>query len=367
MPSIPVEASMNLLTRDAVSRLTVSPVAAERTSAVILYCLDGGISIVLVLLGGMFAGLTLAFMGQDQIRLQVIAGSGTSKDRQNARKVLSVLQRGRHWVLVSLLLANVMTNEALPIVLDQDVKGGWFAVLASTVLIVIFGEVIPQSLCAKHGLSIGAWSSRYVKWVMYLLFPVAYPVAKLLDHLLGASHGMFFDRAGLKILVTLHECMNFSAERLNREEVTVISSVLDMNTRSVASIMTPFSKLYTLATSQRLDEMTRYNILSSGFSGIPVHMEHHSATFVGILPVKSMVALNYDNEVTVGQLNLENLLAIRPDVSCQDLIHVFRDRKAQMVLVTERGTPHGEPLGIVTARDLMDELIGDPLAFKEGE
>lgn len=99
-------------------------------------------------------------MGQDQVQLQVIAGSGTSKDRRNARKVLSVLQRGRHWVLVSLLLANVMTNEALPIVLDQDVRGGWFAVLASTVLIVIFGEVIPQSLCAKHGLSIGAWSSR---------------------------------------------------------------------------------------------------------------------------------------------------------------------------------------------------------------
>jgi metal transporter CNNM len=71
-----------------------------------------------------------------------------------------VLQRGRHWVLVSLLLGNVITNETLPIVLDRDIKGGWFAVLASTILIVIFGEVIPQSLCAKHGLLIGAWSSR---------------------------------------------------------------------------------------------------------------------------------------------------------------------------------------------------------------
>lgn len=99
-------------------------------------------------------------MGQDQMTLQVIAGSGSSKDRDNARKVLNVLQRGKHWVLVSLLLGNVIVNETLPIVLDQDVKGGWFAVLMSTILIVIFGEVIPQSLCAKHGLSIGAWSSR---------------------------------------------------------------------------------------------------------------------------------------------------------------------------------------------------------------
>lgn len=100
-------------------------------------------------------------MGQDQVCLQVIAGSGNTKEKRDAQKVLSVLQRGRHWVLVSLLLGNVITNETLPIILDQDVKGGVFAIAASTILIVVFGEIIPQSVCAKHGLAIGAWSSRY--------------------------------------------------------------------------------------------------------------------------------------------------------------------------------------------------------------
>jgi len=79
---------------------------------------------------------------------------------RNAQKVLSVLQHGRHWVLVTLLVGNVIINETLPILLDHDVKAGWFAVLASTILIVIFGEIIPQSICAKYGLAIGAWSSR---------------------------------------------------------------------------------------------------------------------------------------------------------------------------------------------------------------
>jgi metal transporter CNNM len=100
-------------------------------------------------------------MGQDHVHLQVIARSGTPKERNDAKRVLDVLQRGRHWVLVSLLLGNVITNETLPIVLNREVKGGWLAVLASTLLIVIFGEIIPQSVCAKYGLSVGAWSSRY--------------------------------------------------------------------------------------------------------------------------------------------------------------------------------------------------------------
>jgi metal transporter CNNM len=103
-----------------------------------------------------------SFMGQDRVHLQVIARSGTCKERQNAQKVLGILQKGRHWVLVSLLLGNVITNETLPIVLDQEVKGGWFAVLTSSLLVVIFGEIIPQSICAKYGLAVGAWSSRFL-------------------------------------------------------------------------------------------------------------------------------------------------------------------------------------------------------------
>jgi metal transporter CNNM len=105
----------------------------------------------------------LRYMGQDQVYLQVIAESGSGNNRKDAQKVLKVLQRGRHWVLVSLLLGNVITNEMLPIVLHQDMRGGWAAVLASTILVVIFGEIVPQSICAKHGLAIGAWSSRQVR------------------------------------------------------------------------------------------------------------------------------------------------------------------------------------------------------------
>ena len=121
--------------------------------------LDGAVSVVLVLLGGIFAGLTLALMGQDEITLRVLATSGKGVQKSNAQKVLSVLQKGKHWVLVTLLLGNVIVNEALPIVLDSEMKGGWIAVVISIALVVVFGEIIPQSICAKHGISIGAKSS----------------------------------------------------------------------------------------------------------------------------------------------------------------------------------------------------------------
>lgn len=60
-----------------------------------------GISIVLVLLGGIFAGLTLGLMGLDELHLRVLrASSDDPQERANASKVLRLLGRGRHWVLV---------------------------------------------------------------------------------------------------------------------------------------------------------------------------------------------------------------------------------------------------------------------------
>lgn len=94
-----------------------------------------GVAAALVLLGGAFAGLTIALMGQDEIYLQVIEDSGEGSEKKNAGKVLRLLKRGKHWVLVTLLLSNVITNETLPIVLDRSLGGGWPAVLGSTVLI----------------------------------------------------------------------------------------------------------------------------------------------------------------------------------------------------------------------------------------
>jgi CBS domain containing-hemolysin-like protein len=60
-----------------------------------------------------------------------------------------------------LIDSNVIVNETLPIVFDSVLGGGWPAVVLSTALIVIFGEIIPQAACINYGLSIGARFSGY--------------------------------------------------------------------------------------------------------------------------------------------------------------------------------------------------------------
>lgn len=76
----------------------------------------------------------------------MIKQSGEGAEKKHATKVLRLLHRGKHWVLVTLLLGNVITNETLPIVLDRSLGGGWPAVLGSTVLIGQSGFCISDDL-----------------------------------------------------------------------------------------------------------------------------------------------------------------------------------------------------------------------------
>lgn len=87
-------------------------------------------------------------MGQDYIYLQVLSDDPNEPQSKNAKSVYSLLKRGKHWVLVTLLLGNVIVNESLPVVLDRSLGGGVAAVIGSTVLIGIFIPVPHVTLSA---------------------------------------------------------------------------------------------------------------------------------------------------------------------------------------------------------------------------
>ncbi|TAQ87084.1 hypothetical protein B7494_g4607 [Chlorociboria aeruginascens] len=320
------------------------------------------IAAILVLLGGAFAGLTIALMGQDGVYLQVIATSGEGKEQRHAQRVFRLLKKGKHWVLVTLLLSNVIVNETLPIVLDRSLGGGWPAVLGSTALIVIFGEVIPQSICVRYGLSIGAYMAPFVLALMWLLAPFAWPTAKLLDKLLGEDHGTVYKKSGLKTLVTLHKTLGTSpGDRLNQDEVTIISAVLDLKDKAVGDIMTPMEDVFTMSADTVLDEDTMNIILTAGYSRIPIYEPGNEQNFLGMLLVKILITYDPEDCKRVGEFALATLPETRPETSCLDIVNFFQEGKSHMALVSEYpGESHGAT-GVVTLEDVIEELIGEEI------
>jgi metal transporter CNNM len=224
---------------------------------------------------------------------------------------------------------------------------------------VIFGEVLPQSVCVRYGLQIGGYMSKPVLVMMYLLAPLAWPTAKLLDWLLGEDHGTVYKKSGLKTLVTLHKNLGEVSQRLNQDEVTIISAVLDLKEKPVANVMTPMEDVFVMAEDTVLDEPTMDMILSAGYSRIPIHETANPTNFVGMLLVKILITYDPEDCKLVRDFPLATLPETRPETSCLDIVNFFQEGKSHMVLVSEYpGEDHGA-LGVVTLEDVIEELIGE--------
>ncbi|KAH0838815.1 hypothetical protein J3R83DRAFT_7218 [Lanmaoa asiatica] len=204
-------------------------------------------SAVLVLAGGVFAGLTLGLMGLDELHLRVLATSSEDLvEKKNAQKVLNLMHKGRHWVLVVSALASLflIINESLPIFLDGAIGGGIAAVAISTTAIAI---------SVRYGLAVGARCAPFVLCLMYLFAPIAWPIAKLLDYVLGVNEAHTYKKAELKSFLQFHRT---GEEPLRDDEISILNGVLELNTKNVETIMTPIQDVVTLCVDTILDHAT---------------------------------------------------------------------------------------------------------------
>jgi metal transporter CNNM len=120
--------------------------------------------------------------------LVVLQQAGTPKDREYAKRIYPVRKRG-NFLLCTILLGNVLVNSITTILLDTLIHG-ILAVAGSTLAIVIFGEILPQAVCSRHGLQIGSKTIILTRFFMIITSPIAFPLSKLLDLILGKNKSL---------------------------------------------------------------------------------------------------------------------------------------------------------------------------------
>ncbi|XP_042370144.1 metal transporter CNNM4-like, partial [Plectropomus leopardus] len=247
----------------------------------------------LLVLSGMFSGLNLGLMALDPMELRIVQSCGTEKEKKYARKIEPIRRKG-NYLLCSLLLGNVLVNTTLTILLDDLTKSGVGAVVASTVGIVIFGEIVPQALCSRHGLAVGANTILVTKLFMLLTFPLSWPISKILDCVLGQEIGTVYNREKLVEMLKVTEPYN----DLVKEELNMIQGALELRTKTVEDVMTPISNCFMIHSDAVLDFNTMSEIMESGYTRIPVY-EQERSNIVDILFVKDLAFVDPDDCTTL--------------------------------------------------------------------
>ncbi|KAF8632705.1 hypothetical protein AX15_001729 [Amanita polypyramis BW_CC] len=369
----------SLLHRDSITEPVIHVLSSRATDTNknhVRYVIFVVLIPVLVLLSGLFAGLTLGYMSLDETQLNVLSVSGTSTQRKYANKIKPIRKNG-HLLLVTLLLANMIVNETLPVISDPILGGGFQSVVVSTVLIVIFSEVIPQSLFTRHGLYLGAKMAGFTQLLIYALGIVAWPMAKLLEFVLGAHHGIIYRRGELKELIALHSTRAAHGGDLKTDTVTIIGATLDLQEKVVKQAMTPIEDVFMLSIDSRLDYDLLKKICETGHSRVPVYEEIDVPAYtgsgngpesnerirrvkriLGILLVKNCVLLDPKDATPLREIPLNKVPFVPNNESLLHILDKFQEGRSHMAIVSRFSVEKAASVKQVVKRGLTQRLLG---------
>ncbi|KAG5496369.1 hypothetical protein JKF63_02671 [Porcisia hertigi] len=157
------------------------------------------IIVVLVVLAGLMAGLIISMFSLDRARLKVLARRPDTVDGRRARQLL-LIPHNPHWVLVSLVIIDSAAMEMLP-VLFNVLLSPTLAVIVSVILLVVFGEIIPEAVFTHHALALGSALTYLVLILMIVTAPISWPIGKALDWCVGNRASVFLKRGQLREVI----------------------------------------------------------------------------------------------------------------------------------------------------------------------
>jgi len=315
--------------------------------------------VILLILSAVASGLNLGLMSLDVNELAVISSCGDQRERSYARIIAPLRKRG-NYLLCSLLLSNVAVNSTLTVILE-DLTSGLIAVIGSTLAIVILGEIVPQSLCARHGLAIGAKTIYVTYAFMILTFPLSYPISYLLDHFLGEEKGNVYDRERLMefIKITGHHT------QLDSDEVAIISGALKLKKIKVDQIMTRIEDVFMLPIDCVLNRETIKRIIEKGYSRIPVYEFGDRKQIVALILAKDLALLDPDDHTPIADMLMyckHPLIFIEDTATLDVALNEFKTGKSHIAVVRQiyddgEIDKYYEAIGVVTLEDVIEEVL----------
>lgn len=323
--------------------------------------------IILILISSLVSGLTLGLLGLDKTVLQVMLeqvpeSEEAIREKQLAKQILPVRKSG-NLLLCTLVTVNVAVNAGSSILM-AELTSGLVGFVLSTVLLVIFAEILPQAVCAKYGLWIGAKTAWITRVLIYLLYIITKPLSIVLDWILGDDPGTKFTDAQMKALFKIYE----KEERMDSAQRRLLTATLDFADKRVDKIMKPLKDVYMLEANTRLTSELVREIYEKRYSRIPIYQDNRE-NIIGILMAKDLMFVSPEKLKRIWKLKrffIRPAVSVHFDEKLQNVLHTFKQGKSHIALVKEvvyrsDSDPIYRTVGIITMEDIIEALLQEDI------
>ena len=317
-----------------------------------------GIIVLLVMLSAFFSSAETAYSSVSQIRLKSYADAGNRKAKK-AYFISEKYDKALSTILVGNNIVNIAASSLATLLFVGffgEANGTILSTVVLTIIILIFGEVMPKNIAKENSEKTAMSSSGPLYLLMVIFTPVTFLLLKLSDLAKKlASHGQ-----GKKTPTVTEDELKYIVESiedegvLEEQESELVQSALEFDEKTAYDILTPRVDL-TALDIEADSESIKETIISERYSRIPVYSGSID-NIIGILHTRDYLeALLSDEKPDLRKL-IQPPYFIYRSKKLSSILADFKYKRLHIAVVTD---DYGGTLGIVTMEDLLEQLVGD--------
>ncbi len=310
--------------------------------------------VILIMLSAAFSASETALTAANKIRLKNQAEDG-DKNAQGAMKLVNKYDSTLSALLISNNIVNTLSASLTTVIFTAifGEAGVGIATAIITILIVIFGEVLPKSFANENSEKIIKTVQKPLHGVV-LFFTPAIKILEFLKKLLKRNY-----QSDETPTVTEQELMSIIDEIedegvLEEDEADLVQSAIEFNDIAAGEIITPRVDICAVERNDDKNEILE-TFLKNNYSRIPVY-EDSIDKIIGFINQKDFfAALLQGVEFPVESL-IKPCLYVPPKKKIIEIMHLLQKNKMHMAVVTDE---YGGTMGIITLEDVLEQLVGE--------
>lgn len=326
------------------------------------YAMLAGIVFILLILSAAISSSETALTGASKARLISMVNSG----HVAAARVWALLEQPKKFIGAILLTNNLVNIAASSIITTFFVtlygeSGAIYATFFMTILVVIFGELIPKTIAITKPTETAIFLSLFVKFIVKIFFPFVAVLQFIVD--------IFFKIIGFKskgivdediVREELRGTIDMSHQHggVFKDERDRLGGLLDLRDLDVSEVMIHRKDIVMMDIDTPTAELIT-NMLATPYTRVPIYRDD-TENIIGVLHAKDVLRALSQNNSAMESVDIAEIMRkpwyIPDTTAVTDQLNKFLSRRNHFAIVVDE---YGAVQGLITLEDILEEIVGD--------
>lgn len=307
--------------------------------------------VVLLILSGFFSSSEIAFIVANKIKIELRARKGNLYARNAAYFI-----KNPEYFFSTILISNNVINIAFAsitslVLLTAFGLDEYEILIISTILLLLFGELIPKYLAREYADSLILIASVPLRLIYFILYPIVGTTSKISSILSRINKKEEEEILEIFDKEDIHNLLEESSQagKVDEEQSDIIGKVIDIREQRVYEAMTPRIDIVGVEITDTCDSVLD-KFIESGYSKFVVY-EENLDNIKGIILMKDF----FKRPTELSSIIREAVFVPETKKSLEMLNEFMANQYSIAIVVDE----FGGTAGIITIEDIIEELFGE--------